>query len=64
MNNLNFRKHPQQDGKYLAANHNKMHNRLEIEKVSVVNGEVFVEGDSEPFIFTDFDFWSEPLTED
>lgn len=60
---LYFKKYPKKDGIYTAANHNEFLNRLEIETVTVVGEEVFVEGDLSPFIFKDFDFWSDSQEE-
>lgn len=59
MSRLHFKKYPEQDGTYIAGNHSQMYNRLEIEKVMVIGQDVFVEDDKHPFIFTDFDFWSD-----
>lgn len=64
MNTLKAKNHPSQDGAYIAGNYNKMKSRLEIGAVVVIGTDVFVVGDSEPFIFTDFDFWSDKLKQD
>lgn len=59
MNRLYFKKYPEKDGVYITGNHNQLHNRLEVEFVIVQGTDVLVDGDSEPFTFTDFDFWSD-----
>lgn len=59
MSRLHFKKYPEQDGVYVTGNHNELHSRLEIETVRVVGKEVFIDGDEYPYIFTDFDFWSD-----
>lgn len=59
MSRLHLKKYPEQDGTYITGNHNQFHNRLEIETVKVIGMDVFVDGDEQPFIFTDFDFWSD-----
>lgn len=62
--NLKFKNYPTKDGEYYAANHNTVHNRLEIELVKVLGNECFVEGDYEPFRLTDFDFWGATKAEE
>lgn len=56
---LKHRNFPTQDGIYFAGNYNHFHNRLEVDSVTVVGKECFVAGDTEPFLFTDFDYWSD-----
>lgn len=59
---LNYQNFPKEDGTYFAGNFNKHLNRLEVAKVSVVGQDVYVENDPKPFIYTDFDFWSDKET--
>lgn len=59
--NLELRNYPVKDGFYMAANHNKVQNRLEVEKVQVVDSKVFVEGEEGYFIFQDFDYWTNEI---
>jgi hypothetical protein len=59
---LLYKNYPKTNGAYYAGNHSTHHNRLEIDSVCVVDGEVYTDNDPKPFIFTDFDYWSEQVT--
>lgn len=56
---LFFQKYPKEDGQYNAGNLSPVFNRLEIDLVTVIGEDVFVGGDKKPFIFNDFDYWSD-----
>lgn len=56
---LFFKKYPIEDGKYNAGNLSPAFHRLEIDFVTVVDQDVFVDGDKDPFTFQDFDYWSD-----
>jgi len=57
-----YGKFPIEDGVYLAGNLSPVYNRLEIDTVTVKGTDVYVEDEPRPFIFHDFDYWSEKLS--
>lgn len=58
---LELRNYPIKDGFYMAANHNTVKNRLELERVQIVDSKVFLEDEEGYFIFQDFDYWSDEI---
>lgn len=58
---LLYKNYPKANGAYYAGNHATFNNRLEIESVYLVDEEVYIDTDPRPYIFTDFDYWSEQV---
>lgn len=58
---LKFQNYPTSSGQYYAANLNEFSNRIEVCRVNVVDKEVWVDGDEQPFIMADFDYWSDQV---
>lgn len=63
---LIYKNYPKEDGTYWAGNNAVRNNRLEIEPVLVDEGNVYIDCDSgtEPYILTDFDYWSDRVAKD
>lgn len=59
---LLYKNYPKANGAYYAGNYSALNNRLEIDSVYLHDGKVYTDDDTQPYILTDFDYWSNQVT--